>query len=165
MEFWLTSRRPGHLLGFLACASILGYALYLEHVDGLEPCPLCMFQRLVLFAMGLAFLAAALHGPRRRGARLYSAVQMVLGATGIGIALRHIWIQSLPADQVPACGMGINYMFETLPLMEVITRTLKGTGECAHVDLVLGLTIPAWTLMLYLALMAWAVLLAVKNRH
>jgi disulfide bond formation protein DsbB len=165
MSHWLHSRRVGHLLGFLVCAGLLGYALYLEHVDGLEPCPLCMFQRLVILAMGAAFLAAALHGPRRKGAWIYSTVQMALGALGLGIALRHLWIQSLPPDQVPACGMGIGYMFETLPLLEVISRTLKGTGECAHVDLVLGLSIPAWALILFVVLMAWAVLLAVKNRH
>ena len=164
MSNWFPSRRTGYLLGFMVCALLMGYALYLQYVMDLEPCPLCMFQRLALVAMGTVFLAAAVHDPVRAGAWVYGIVQLVLGGMGIGLALRHLWIQSLPPDQVPACGMGIGYMFETLPLFDVISRTLKGSGECAHVDLVLGLSIPAWTLMLFVLLIAWSFVLAARNR-
>ena len=160
---WLQSRRTGYLLAFAVCAALMGYAFYLQYVQDLEPCPLCMFQRVALSAMGAVFLVGAIHDPETRGARLYAALQLVLGAAGIGLAWRHLWIQSLPPDQVPACGMGIGYMFETLPFFDVIARTLKGSGECAKVDLVLGLSIPAWTLMLFVALIAWAVLLATRR--
>jgi disulfide bond formation protein DsbB len=115
--------------------------------------------------MGVVFLIAALHGPRRKGAWVYAIVQLVLGGLGSALAIRHLYIQNLPADQVPACGMGIGYMLETLPLGDVIIRTLKGSGECAHIDLVAGLSIPAWTLMLYIALVVWAFVLAAKNRR
>jgi disulfide bond formation protein DsbB len=124
-----------------------------------------MFQRVVMSAMGVVFLIAALHGPGRAGAWGYAATQVALGAAGIGLALRHLWIQSLPPDQVPACGMGIGYMLESLPLVEVITKTLKGSGECAKVDLVLGLSIPAWTLLLFVALVLWSIFLAVRARR
>jgi disulfide bond formation protein DsbB len=161
---WLPSRRAGYFLGFVVCAALLSYALYLQYALDLEPCPLCMFQRVVLVAMGAVFLIATLHGPARTGAWIYSVLQLVLGGAGIGLALRHLWIQSLPADQVPACGMGIGYMFETLRFFDVIERTLKGSGECAHVDLVLGLSIPAWTLALFVVLIVWSLLLAAKPR-
>jgi len=157
-----TTRRAGYLAGFLVCAALMGYAFYLQYVEAMEPCPLCMFQRVVVVAMGIVFLIATLHGPGRRGATGYAVAQAVLGAVGVGLALRHLWIQSLPADQVPACGMGIGYMLETLPFFEVVARTLKGSGECAHVDLVLGLSIPAWTLLLFVALVAWSIVLAVR---
>ena len=157
------SPRLAHLAGFAVCAALMGYALYLQYVLELEPCPLCMFQRVVMSAMGVLFLIAALHGPGRRGAVGYAVAQFAVGAVGVGLALRHLWIQSLPPDQVPACGMGIGYMLDTLPLADVIMRTLKGSGECAKVDLVLGLSIPAWTLILFVVLMLWAIVIAVKT--
>jgi disulfide bond formation protein DsbB len=160
-----TTRRAGYLAGFLVCGALMAYAFYLQYVEAMEPCPLCMFQRVVLVAMGIVFLVAGLHAPSRRGAIGYAVLQTLLGALGIGLALRHLWIQSLPADQVPACGMGIGYMFETLPFFEVVARTLKGSGECAHVDLVLGLSIPAWTLILFVVLIAWSVALAMRARR
>ena len=105
-----------------------------------------------------------MHGPRRTGAIGYAVAQTILGAIGIGLALRHLWIQSLPPDQVPACGMGIGYMLETLPLADVITRTLQGSGECAKVDLVLGLSIPAWTLILFVVLVGCYLVADGSNR-
>lgn len=161
---WLPSRRTGYFLAFFVCAALMAYALYLQYALDLEPCPLCMFQRVALIAMGAVFLIAALQGPARTGAWVYCAVLFLLGGAGSGLALRHLWIQSLPADQVPACGMGIGYMFETLPFFDVVARTLKGSGECAKVDLVLGLSIPAWTLVLFVILIVWSVLLAARQR-
>ena len=143
----------------------MGYAFYLQYVMDLEPCPLCMFQRVALTAMGIVFLIAAIHRPARGGAWTYAAIQFLIGGAGIALALRHLWIQSLPADQVPACGMGIGYMLETLPFFDVVERTLKGSGECAKVDLVLGLSIPAWTLALFVVLIAWSALLAARARR
>src|SRR5258706_2038399 len=165
MNNLLSHRRAGYLVGFLICAGVMAYALYLQYVLDLEPCPLCMFQRVAVSAMGVVFLIAALHGPLRRGAWGYAILQLVIGALGSGLALRHLWIQSLPADQVPACGMGIGYMFETLPFAEVIARTLKGSGECAKVDLILGVSLPAWTLILFVVLIAWSFLIAVRRRN
>ena len=155
--------RAAYAAGLLVCAGLMSYALYLQYVVELEPCPLCIFQRVIVCAMDIVFLIAALHGPRRTGAIGYAVAQTILGAIGIGLALRHLWIQSLPPDQVPACGMGIGYMLETLPLADVITRTLQGSGECAKVDLVLGLSIPAWTLILFVVLVGWAVVVAVRS--
>ena len=158
-------RRGGYLAGFLVCAALMAYAFYLQYALDMEPCPLCMFQRVALSAMGAVFLIAALHGPRRAGAWGYALLQLIVGGIGVALAVRHLYIQSLPPDQVPACGMGIGYMLDTLPLGDVIMRTLKGSGECAHVDLVLGLSIPAWTLILFAGLIAGAFVLALRNRR
>ena len=160
---FLPSRRVGYALGFAICAALMGTAFYLQYVSGMEPCPLCMFQRIALTAMGVVFLVAAIQGPHDRGARRYAFLLLLIGAAGIGLAWRHLWIQSLPADQVPACGMGIGYMFETLPFFEVIEKTLKGSGECAQVDRVLGLSIPLWTLLLFIALVGWGIAMALRS--
>jgi len=158
-------RRGAYFAGFLICAALMGYAFYLQYGLDMEPCPLCMFQRVALTGMGIVFLIAALHGPRRAAAWGYAVLQLVIGGIGVGLALRHLYIQSLPPDQVPACGMGIGYMLETLPLGDVIMRTLKGSGECAHVDLVAGLSIPAWTLILFVFLVIAAFVIAARNRR
>ncbi|MDI9246472.1 disulfide bond formation protein B [Marinobacter sp. CHS3-4] len=140
------SSRLIFFLIFLLCAGLLGVAFYMEYVMGLEPCPLCWLQRFGFMAVGLVALVAALHGPASFGIRIYGFL-MVLGAgAGLGVAGRQLWLQSLPADQVPACGPSVDYLLEVLPLMEVLTTALKGTGDCAEVTWrFLGLSIPGWT--------------------
>ena len=158
------SVRIGHLGGALACAALLGYGLWLQHVDGLEPCPLCVFQRVAFIALGLVFLAAALHGPGRIAALIYGALGLVAAAAGAGIAGRHVWLQSLPADQVPACGPGLQYMLEQFAFMRMVEKVLSGSGECASADWsFLGLTIPGWALLWFVLLGAWASWLASRG--
>ncbi|MCS4502627.1 Disulfide bond formation protein B [wastewater metagenome] len=142
-------RRGLNLLGFGFCAALLAFAVYLEHVQGLEPCPLCIFQRVTFAALGLVLLVAGLHAPRRGGGRVYAVLGLIIAAAGVGLALRHLWLQSLPPDQVPACGPGLNYMLETFPPMQALQMVLSGSGECAEVDRILGVSIPAWTLVAF----------------
>lgn len=140
--------RLGNLLGFLACAGMMGYALYAQHGLGLEPCPLCVFQRVGVIGAGLIFLVAALHGPRAVGRRVYAVLVLLAAAGGVGVAARHVWLQNLPADQVPACGPGLDFMLDTFAIGEVIKMVLSGSGECANVDWsMLGLSMPAWVLI------------------
>ena len=144
----LPGRRAGNLLGFLVCAGLMGYALYAEHVLYLIPCPLCVFQRIAVIVMGLVFLVAALHGPTGRGRYVYTLLLLLGGLFGLFVAGRHVWIQNLPADEVPACGPGLDYMIETLPLSDVLGRVFTGSGECASVDWsLLGLSMPVWVLI------------------
>jgi hypothetical protein len=96
--------------GFLACAALLGYAYYLELHEGLEPCPLCIFQRVGVIAVGIVFLAAALHNPGRLGRRIYGVLIALTAAAGASVAGRHLWIQLLPADQIPDCGADLEYL-------------------------------------------------------
>ncbi len=136
-------------LGFLICAGGLGFAYYAQFYLGLEPCPLCIFQRLALLAVGLAFLAAALHNPRSWGAKVYGVLLGLSAGIGAGIAVRQIWLQHLPPDEVPRCGPSLDYMLEAFPLTETIREVLTGSGECAKIDLLLGVSMPVWTLLLF----------------
>lgn len=151
--------RPLQLLGFLACGAGLGFALYLEHFQGLEPCPMCIFQRVAMLAAGLVFLLAALHGPRRGGGRgLYALLTVMMASAGAFIAGRHVWLQSLPADQVPACGPTLDYLLDVMPLAEVLSTVLSGDGNCAVIDAAwLGISLPGWTLIAFVGLALYAV--------
>lgn len=146
-------RRALNAAGAAACAGLLGYALYAEKVLGLEPCPLCMFQRLVFVVIGVIFLVGTFHQPGRVGAWIYALLLLVAAGVGAGLAGRQVWLQSLPKDQVPACGMGLSYMMDTMPFFDVISRVLEGTGECAEKAWVfLGLSIAGWTLAIFVAI-------------
>lgn len=146
MVFFL-SRRTLNFFGALVCASLIGYALYAEHVLLMEPCPLCIFQRMAVMAVGAAFLIAALHHPGKLGARVYGALIAAFALTGIAIAARQIWIQAQPPGSVPACGASLDYMMDILPLREVIAKVFAGSGECAKVDITFGLPIPWWVVI------------------
>jgi len=140
------SSRLVFFLVFVLCAGLLGVAFYMEYVMGLEPCPLCWLQRFGFMAAGLVSLLAALHGPGDIGTRIYGFLMVVGSGAGLAVAGRQLWLQSLPADQVPACGPSVDYMLDVLPWMEVLTTALRGTGDCAVVTWrFLGLSIPGWT--------------------
>jgi disulfide bond formation protein DsbB len=149
----LPPRRFGYFVGFVVCAGLIGYALYLQYVDGLEPCPLCVFQRICVIAMGLVFIIAVIHNPGRLGATAYALLQLIIGGAGIALATRQVWLQSLPKDQVPACGMGLSYMLDTLPFTDVFRKVLEGSGECAEKGWeFLHLSIAGWTLVFFVAM-------------
>jgi disulfide bond formation protein DsbB len=135
-------------LGALACGGLLGYALYAQHGLGLEPCPLCVFQRVAVLALGFVFLAAYVHNPGRTGSRVYGGLAIVAAGAGIGFAWRQLWLQNLPADQVPECGPGLNFIMDVFPLWEAIGMVLKGSGDCAKVDWTfLGLSMAGWVVI------------------
>ncbi len=150
-------RRRANLLGLGICAGLMGYALFAQHGLELDPCPLCVFQRLAVIGLALVFGVAAAHNPGNLGARLYGATGLAIAAGGGFVAGRHVWIQSLPPDQIPACGPGLDYILETFPLGEALQLVFRGSGECATVDWsFLGLSMPAWVL-LWLVLLGAAV--------
>jgi disulfide bond formation protein DsbB len=148
-----------NLLGFLGCVFGLLFALYLQHFRGYEPCPFCIFQRVAMLATGLVFLAAAIHGPKAWGQWVYVFLSSLAALVGAGIAARHVWLQSLPPDQVPACGPTLDYLLDMMPLQEVVTTVLKGDGNCAKIDAQwLGISLPGWTLISFIGFVVYAVL-------
>ncbi len=147
------SVRQASVAGLLFCVLMMAVALFLEHVMGLEPCPLCIFQRVAVLATAAVLAVAALHNPKGRWGILYGVLGLVGVAGGIAVAGRHVWLQSLPPDQVPSCGPGLDYMMDVLPMRDVLTHVLTGSGECADIDfLFLGLSLPAWTLVGFVVL-------------
>lgn len=160
----LLSFRGACLLGLAACAGLLGYALYAQYALFEIPCPLCVLQRIGFVVMGVFFLLGGLHAPRRGGRWVYAAGVLLGAAFGIAVACRHLWIQSLPPDRVPACGPGLGYLLDTFPLADVLKKVFSGSGECAQVVRVLGLPMPAWTLIWYLLLAAWVIRAAARRR-
>jgi disulfide bond formation protein DsbB len=161
----LFSRRIGNLIGFLACAGMLAFGYYLQFVVGLEPCPLCIIQRLLLFAVGVVFLAAAIHHPAGRvGAGVYGGAIALIAALGVAVAGRHVWLQYLPPERRPACGPALDHLLSTFGPIEGLSRVLRGSGECGVVDwTLLSLSIPEWTLAAFVAFAAWAVWLARRD--
>lgn len=158
------SFRVAFLLGFVACVALLGYAYYSEVALGLTPCNLCILQRVAFVWMGLWFLIGGLHAPRGGGRWGYVVLVLIGAAFGVAIAIRQLWLQSLPPDQVPACGAGFNLLLAQLkghyiPLSQFITTMLRGDGDCAKVTWrFLGLTMAGWTLICYVVLGVWALL-------
>ena len=150
--------RQGNLLGFAACVGLLAYAYYAQVVLHLEPCPLCIFQRIGVFALGVIFLIAALHDPAAFGRRMYALLLSLAALATVGIALRHLYIQNLPPGSVPACGASLDFMLKVFSLSEVLVKVLTGSGECAKVTWeFLGLAMPAWVLISAAALGGFAV--------
>jgi protein dithiol:quinone oxidoreductase len=139
---------------FLGCAGLLGFGYYLQYVDGLEPCPLCMFQRAFFLCVGLTGLAAALQKPRAFGTRVYAFGVMLFAIGGGIVAGRQVWLQHLPPDKVPECGPGLEYMLQQFPLSDMLKKVFMGSGECAEVNwTLLGLSIAEWALLAFVALL------------
>jgi len=150
------TRRNGNLLGLAACVGLLGFAYYAQFVLHLEPCPLCIFQRVGVFAMGLVFLIAAAHDPVGGLKRAYAALLALSALATAGVAVRQLYIQSLPEGSVPACGASLDFMLKVFSLSEVLVKVLTGSGECAKVTWrFLGLAMPGWVLIAVLVLGAF----------
>lgn len=162
---FLLKRRIGNLVGFLACAGMLATGYYLQFTVGLEPCPLCILQRLALAAVGIAFLVAAIHHPAKRlVAGIYGGAIVLFALAGAAVAARHVWLQHVPEDQRPSCGPGLDYLVSTFGPIGSLSRILRGSGECGKVDwTLLSFSIPEWTLAAFLAMAAWAAFLATRD--
>lgn len=145
--------RNTYLWIFFGCLGLILIALYFQLAEGMHPCPLCISQRIFVILVGLLALIAAIHNPDQTGRRIYSALAILCATIGGGVSLRHVWLQNLPEDQVPACGPGLSYMFENFPLNEAITLLLQGDGNCADITWsLLGLSMPAWVAICFAGL-------------
>lgn len=158
--------RAQFLLGFVACAGLLGYAIFLQLQQGLEPCPLCIYQRLAFAALAVLFLIGALHGPRgRAGRQIHGVLAFLAAAVGVGIAARHVWIQVMPKDGMSSCGPPLSFLNETMGPLEAFRTVLTGTADCGNIDWqFLGLSMPMWSLVWFLLLAGWALHVAFRAR-
>jgi disulfide bond formation protein DsbB len=155
----MSSPRLTNLAGFVACFGLIAYAyFYVELHQGIEPCPLCMFQRVGMGLLGVIFAAAALHGPKAWGGKVYAALLALASLATAGIAARHLYVMHAPPGLIPSCGAPLDYMVKVMPITQVIAKVLHGSGECAQVNWqFLGLSMPAWVLIWALGLGALGV--------
>jgi disulfide bond formation protein DsbB len=158
------NRRLPFAVPVVICAALLGYGYFLQYAQGLEPCPLCMVQRLFFYLVAGVCLVAAMHGPGRVGGIVYGSLAALFAAGGAATAGRQVWLQHLPADKVPQCGPDLMYMLENMPLARTLEKLIQGSGECAKVDWTfLGLSIAEWSLGWFIALALYALWLAARR--
>ena len=150
---------------FLACAGLIGFALYLQHSLGLEPCPMCILQRYAFIVVGVIALVAAIHNPALRGRRIYGGLLVVMAATGGGVAIRHVYLEHYP-PKLFDCGADVGFMLESFPLTEALPMIFRGTGDCTKVPWrFLSLSIAEWSLICFALLIIAAVVAAVMKRR
>jgi len=149
----MSLRRLANLFGFVMCVVLMAYAYYSQFHGGLEPCVLCIFQRVAVIILGIIFLIAFLHDPKIVGARIYGTLLFISAAAGSAVSIRHIYVQHLPDYLTPPCGPGLNYMFKTLPLNKFIIKAFTGTADCSVITWrFLGLSMPEWVLIWFVIL-------------
>lgn len=152
------SFRVQYLFGFVICAAMLAYAFYVQFDLGVEPCPLCIFQRIAVIAMGIFFLIGGLQAPRAGGRKVYALLVLLGAAAGAGVATYHLWVQHLPPDPLAGCAPGWNYMIDNFPVSKVLRMAFSGHADCAVVNWTfLGLAMPFWTLVSFIVIGAAAV--------
>lgn len=149
----------------LLCAGLIAVALYMQYVMGLEPCPLCVLQRMAIISVGFFALLAIFF--KAIGMRRFLSFLMALMALiGAGLAGWQLWLQNLPADKVPACGPGFDYIVDAFPLSEALSIILKGSGECAEVHWrFLGLSIPGWTFIFFIMIVIFGFMAMRKKAY
>ena len=158
--------RLGYAAGFLVCTGLVAFALYLQHYQGQDPCPLCIVQRVAYIVLGAVFLVAAVHGPGRTGALVYGGLLAIVAALGAAVAARHVWLQHLPKDRIPECGPGLEYMLRKYPPPQALEKIFSGSGECSESGWsFLGLSIAEWSLAWLVVLGAFSIYLTLKARR
>ena len=139
----------------LFTGAVLTAALVMEHAYGMDPCPLCLMQRIWFFLAGAWAYLSLLHNPRWG---IYPLLSVLSAMVGAGFTLRQLWLQGLPADQVPACGPDMAYMLDAFPLSEILIAMTSGTGDCAKVETIIGLAVPGWALLGFIAVVLLTVM-------
>jgi disulfide bond formation protein DsbB len=157
--------RTAYLLGFFASFGLVALALVIQTQYNLEPCPLCISQRIVLMGLGLLFLMAAIHNPQKSAwVKLYASLQILTALGGAGVAIRHWYLQVHKNEMLVDCGVGFDYMFDNFPLEKMFKLIFKGSGDCATIDWTfLGLTLPQLALISFIFFGLYAIYLLKKT--
>ncbi len=149
-----------------AIASMLFAVIYLQQTLGLEPCPLCIIDRILVVTLGVIFFAALIHNPGSTGRKIYATLAALTALAGIGVNIRHIWLQNLPKDAIPSCAPDLDYMLETLSLNETLSIIFNTSGECADIQWTfLGLTIPEQTLLVFVGFLGLSLIQLFRRSH
>ena len=142
------TRRVVNVAGFVSCAALMCAAFFFEYVLKLQPCNMCMLQRIAVTELGVVFLVAAPHDPGRTGARVYAAFIAAAAVVAVALSARHVWMQMQPAGSLPSCGADFWTMVDMLPFREVVRRIVNGGGECqAILWSLFGVSMPGWLLL------------------
>jgi disulfide bond formation protein DsbB len=162
----LLSGKSGYLLGFVACFGLVGLALVIQTHYQLNPCPLCISQRMVFMGLGVLFLIAAFINPNTILNKIFTLLQVLTAIGGAGVAIRHWWLQAHKDTMIADCGVGFDYMFENFPLKKALTLVFRGTGDCAAIDWTfLGLSLPQLGLIAFVGFGVYALYLANLNKQ
>ncbi len=157
--------KTGYLLGFVSCFAIVALALVIQTQYDLEPCPLCITQRIVFMGLGTLFLIAAFIPPKNLLKTILTGLQVLTALGGVGVAIRHWYLQANKESLIADCGVGFDYMFENFPLEKAFKLLFRGTGDCAAIDWTfLGLTLPQLALISFTAYAIYAIYLLKLNR-
>lgn len=157
------SGKSGYLLGFVGSFGLVALALWIQTRYQLNPCPLCISQRMVFMALGLLFLITAFVKANTLLSKFFTLLLVLTALGGAGVAIRHWWLQAHRDSMIADCGVGFDYMFENFPLQKALTLVFRGTGDCAAIDWTfLGLSLPQMSLLAYLGLAIYAVYLTKK---
>jgi disulfide bond formation protein DsbB len=157
------SGKSGYLLGFVGSFGLVALALWIQTRYQLNPCPLCISQRMVFMGLGLLFLITAFVKANTLLSKIFTLLLVLTALGGAGVAIRHWWLQAHRDSIIADCGVGFDYMFENFPLQKALTLVFRGTGDCAAIDWTfLGLSLPQMSLLAYLGLAIYAVYLTKK---
>lgn len=153
------------LLGFIITASMFATAMYMQHVMYLDPCPLCIVTRVIVLILAILFLTTLIVNPAAWGRRVMGVLFTLATLSGVIVSSRHSWLQHFPPEANEACGPGLNFWMDNLPASEVIQNVFKGTAECSAVSWTMfGLSIPEWSLIIFLAFLFFSLRLLFKGR-
>ncbi len=155
------SLRLFSFLPFIATVLMLAYAYYEQYVEYLDPCPLCLVQRLIILIIGLLYLLTFIYPPKNIGRTIFAVLIILVALIGSAVSARHVWLQHLPADEVPACGPGLSFMMDNFPISSVLKDLFTGSGECAEITWrFLGLTMPMWTFICFIGFIFYTLIWA-----
>ena len=138
----------------LGCTGLLGFGMYLQHVVGLEPCPMCIVQRYAMTLIGVVALLG-LVWRSVLGGRVLAVLAVLLAAGGAFVAARQTWLQWYPPE-VASCGRDFYGMIESFPLQRAIPLIFRGSGDCSKVDWTfLGGSIANWSFVAFVGMALW----------
>ena len=134
---------------FLGCSGLIAFALFLQHSEGLAPCPMCILQRYAFILIGILALISIPIPSKNIFSSIFDWLIILFSGLGAGVAMRHVWLEHNPPE-IMDCGADLGFVVDTFPLAQALPMIFRGTGDCSIVLWrVLGLSIAAWALVCF----------------